>query len=63
MFEIIVNEVNKRRDYIKKKGDSLIPEIMKNDENKNFEKNGIEGFNNIEIKKPKIKKKTNLLEC
>ena len=60
MFEIIVNELNKRRDLYKKKGDNFIPEIMKNDENKNLEnmnKNGIEGFNNIEIKKPKNKTK------
>ena len=61
MFEIIVNELNKRRELNKKKGDNYIPELMKNDENKiNFEnlnKNGIEGFNNIEIKKTKVKKK------
>ena len=61
IFEIIVNELNKRRDVNKKKGDNFIPEIIKNDENKiNFEninKNGIEGLNNIQIKKPKVKKK------
>ena len=60
MFEIAVNELNKRRELNKKKVDNLLPEIMKNDENKvneNVNKNALEGLNNIEIKKPKIKKK------
>ena len=60
IFEIIVIELNKRKDYNKKKGDNtFIPELIKNDENKvNFEntKNGNE-FTKIEIKKPKVKKK------
>ena len=58
IFEIIIIELNKRKDYNKKKGDNLVQEIMKTDENKvNFEnaKNG--EFTKIEIKKPKIKKK------
>ena len=62
MFEIVVNELNTRREFSKKKGDNFIPEIMKNDENKiNFgemNNNGLEGLTNIEIKNPKIKKKT-----
>ena len=61
LFEIVVIELNKRRELYKKKGDTLAQELMKNDENKinneNTNKNGMETFTKIEIKKPLVKKK------
>ena len=56
LFEMMIIELNKRRDMCKRKGDNFIPEIVKNDENKTNE-NGKDNYNKIVIKKPDIKKR------
>ena len=57
LFEMMIIELNKRRDMCKRKGDNFIPEIVKNDENKNNGENGKDNYNKIVIKKPDVKKR------
>ena len=57
LFEMMIIELNKRRDMCKRKGDNFIPEIVKNDENKNNGENNKDNYNKIVIKKPDIKKR------
>ena len=57
LFEMMIIELNKRRDMCKRKGDNFIPEIVKNDENKNNGENSKDNFNKIVIKKPDVKKR------
>ena len=61
LFEIIVIELNRRRELYKKKGDNLLMEAIRNDENRvnneNLAKNAMESFKTMEFKKPKGKKK------
>ena len=61
LFEIIIIELNRRREFYKKKGDNLLMEAIKNDENRinneNLAKNAMESFNKMDFKKPKGKKK------
>ena len=54
---MMIIELNKRRDMCKRKGDNFIPEIVKNDENKNNGENSKDNFNKIVIKKPDVKKR------
>ena len=58
IFEIIINELNKRKEYYKKKGDNFT-EVIKNEENKVNQENGKKGneFNKLEVKKPRVIKK------
>ena len=57
LFEMMVVELTKRREFCKRKGDNFIPEIVKNDENKNNGENSKDNFNKIVIKKPDVKKR------
>ena len=57
LFEMMIIELNKRRDMCKRKGDNFIPEIVKNDENKNNGENNKDNYNKIVIKKPDVKKR------
>ena len=57
LFEMMVVELTKRREFCKRKGDNFIPEIVKNDENKNNGENAKDSYNKIVIKKPDVKKR------